>query len=641
MPARKEKPSDAKWVLDQHHFARDLYHEAIDFSEEVEELFTAKWSVPRDAADQTTAGGRATQLKPARARAILEKFLTLLNVRATTKVQVIPRSTGEQEQKACTKLENWLLGYQRQYMMETKQNPWRKFVYWYLLRGRGVIETRFDVNQVGGEYMPIRTIVTDPNMVFSVWGDNGVGWYTKEYKRYVWDISSELSELSGSKKRKMPELPDDENEKVPVVEYWDKEWHALLVDEQLVWVNRHDYGFVPICEAHCMDTPLADMRWAYNSVLGPIMDSLKQQYAAASKLATGVDLFYWPKVLVQSATGQAVILDSGMPGVETHIPPDAKVTVIQPSPNAQVLAQLMGWLKADEQLGGIPEIAWGAEPSSLQSGFAVSQVLSQILDKIHDKKTNLELAMGWDFSHKLQLVEKFGLMDGVNLMVPAGDAAKAYGASSRKSMLIDIKPDDVDGRNHVAVTITPELPQDRMVKAQLAQAYRAPGVDGKPLVDDQTILEMLEFEHPDLINQRIREQLLPAQSKEIAKTSVQAAEQEWMTENKEVVKLAEKRTNPENMPSMSPEEIQQLVDVMVKQRMAEMSGQGSELPQMMAAAEQGPPQEGMPQTGGGPPGVPPEVMPTQMNMSPEDVVPDLPELEQYQNRRAAYGRPPS
>jgi hypothetical protein len=437
----------------------------------------------------------------------------------------------------------------------------------------------------------------------------------------------------------MPELPDDENQKVPVVEYWDKEWHALLVDEQLVWVNRHDYGFVPICEAHCMDTPLADMRWAYNSVLGPIMDSLKQQYAAASKLATGVDLFYWPKVLVQSATGQAVILDSGMPGVETHIPPDAKVTVIQPSPNAAVLAQLMGWLKADEQLGGIPEIAWGAEPSSLQSGFAVSQVLSQILDKIHDKKTNLELAMGWDFSHKLQLIEKFGLMEGVNLMVPAGDAAKVYGASSRKSMLIDIKPDDVDGRNHVAVTITPELPQDRMVKAQLAQAYRAPGVDGKPLVDDQSILEMLEFEHPDLINQRIREQLLPAQSKEIAQTSVQAAEQEWLTENKEVVKLAEKRTNPENLPSMSPEQIQQLVDVMVKQRMAEMMGQGGQLPQMMAAAEQGP--QPLPQNGGEPPGVRPEVMPTQMGMSPEDVVPELPELEQYQNRRAAYGRPPS
>jgi hypothetical protein len=329
-----------------------------------------------------------------------------------------------------------------------------------------------------------------------------------------------------------------------------------------------------------------------------------------------------------------------MPGVESNIPPDAKVTVISPTPNAQVLSQLMGWLKADEQLGGIPEIAWGAEPSSLQSGFAVSQVLSQVLDKIHDKKTNLELALGWDFSHKLQLIEKFGMMDGVNLQVPAGDAASVYGSSSRKSMLIDIKPDDVDGRNHVSVSITPELPQDRMVKSQLAQAYRAPGVDGKPLVDDQSILEMLEFEHPDLIRQRIREQLLPSQSQEINKTSIAASEQEWVQENKEIVKLAEKRQNPDNLPTMSPEQIQQLVDLMVKQKFAEMTGQGGQLPQMMAQADQMPPEGLVPQNGAQP-GIPPEVMPTQMAMSPEDVVPDLPDLQQRQNKRVAYGRPPS
>ena len=207
-------------------------------------------------------------------------------------------------------------------------------------------------------------------------------------------------------------------------------------------------------------------------------------------------------------------------------------------------------------------------------------------------------------------------------------------------MLIDIKPDDVDGRNHVSVSITPELPQDRMVKSQLAQAYRTPGVDGKPLVDDQSILEMLEFEHPDLIRQRIREQLLPAQSQEINKTSIAASEQEWMQENKEVLKLAEKRKNPENMPSMSPEEIEKLVDLMVKQKLAQLTGQGGQLPQMMAQAAQMPPEGLIPQNGAQP-GVPPEVMPTQMSMSPDDVVPDLPDLQQRQNRRAAYGRPPS
>ena len=167
-----------------------------------------------------------------------------------------------------------------------------------------------------------------------------------------------------------------------------------------------------------MDTPLTDMEWAYSSVLGPVMDSLKQMFALASKLATGVDLFYWPKILVRSADGKAVILDSGMPGVESYIPMDAKVDILAPTPNDRVLAQLMGWLQSDIQLGTIPDIAWGTEPSSLESGFAISQVLAQVLDKIHDKKVNLELALGWDWGHKLKLIEKFGIAPGFNLMVP-------------------------------------------------------------------------------------------------------------------------------------------------------------------------------------------------------------------------------
>ena len=113
-----------------------------------------------------------------------------------------------------------------------------------------------------------------------------------------------------------------------------------------------------------------------------------------------------------------------------------------------------------------------------------------------------------------------------------------------------------------------------------------------------------------------------------------------MQENKEVLKLAEKRKNPENMPSMSPEEIEKLVDLMVKQKLAQLTGQGGQLPQMMAQAAQMPPEGLIPQNAAQP-GVPPEVMPTQMSMSPDDVVPDLPDLQQRQNRRAAYGRPPS
>ena len=79
--------------------------------------------------------------------------------------------------------------------------------------------------------------------------------------------------------------------------------------------------------------------------------------------------------------------DCGFPGVETQIPPDSKVTVLNPTTNAAVMQQLMSFLRADEQIGGIPEVAFAAEPANLQSGFAVSQVLSQVMDKIYDKKT--------------------------------------------------------------------------------------------------------------------------------------------------------------------------------------------------------------------------------------------------------------
>ena len=619
MPGRRDKPSDAEWILKQHAYAKSLYGGALKLADEVEELFKSDFNIPHDTADtQTPSGPRI--MKPAKARATLEKFLTLLSVRATMKVRAIPNSTGEQEMRRTSKLENWVMGYQRRYQMETKRPLWRHFVYWYLLRGRGNIETRLDPAYIGSEYLPIRTFVRDPNCVFPVWGENGVGWYTCEYERDVWDIKSELAmRRTGKKKDKWRpvDLGDDDNGRVTITEYWDAKYCGALVDDELLYVREHNYGFVPIEVAHCMDTPLADMEWAYQSVLAPIMDSMKQQYVLMSKMATGVDLFYWPKILVQSPSGATVILDSGAPGVETTIPPDAKVTVISPTPNAQVLAQLHAVLQGDISLGAIPDIAWGIEPTNLQSGFAVAQVLSQIMDKIYDKKTNLECALAWDFTHKLELIRDNGYATGFSTRVPS---SYEYGESMRgakQSTMLELTPEDVGEHPYLEVTITPEMPNDRMVKAQLAQAYRAPGVDGKPLLDDQTILEkILEIEHPDTVARRVREQLLPSTSQTVQTIILSASEYEWMEENKELVKLAEKRTG---LPPLSVEQMAQL------QAMMAQIAQAQAAPQLPPGAP--PP---LP-TNGGPP---PETLPSQTMMQPADEIPELPTLEMSQNRRA-------
>ncbi len=622
---RNEKPKDAEWVLKQHRFAKGQYGEALRFSAEVEKLWKADYEIPRDTSDNNT-NSKPRITRPARARAILEKFLTLLQIRANQQIQVVPKSTGEQEQRSCEKLEQWLVGYQRCLSMEMKKNVYRDFVYFFLLRGRGCIETRFDVKAVGGDYMPIRTMAHDPNQIYSVWGESGIGWYTKEYTRHCWDIKQELEN-----KNKLGDikLPDDANKRVVVIEYWDSNWNALLVDNQLVWINEHEYGFVPLCEAHCMGTPINDMRWAYQSVLGPIMDSLKQQYIMASKMATGVDLYYYPKVLVQSATGQAVILDSGVVGVEAQIPPDSKVTVLNPTTNAQVMQQLMSFLRADEQIGGIPEVAFAAEPANLQSGFAVSQVLSQVMDKIYDKKIAIEQALGWDFGHKLQLIEKFGDLDGLKLSVPV-TASEAGGMNGKRTTLIEIKPEDVAGRHYVEVMIQPELPQDRMIKAQLASAFRSPGVDGQPLLDDRSILEsVLEIDGHDEIARRVREQLLPKVSPHIQEMLTLSSEQSWLDDNKSLVKLAEKR-------KAKLVEEQKLLELK-KQEDALMQGDAGGNPLAMPVLpQQGATMPGIGKTSGA---VAPQTLPAQTTMSPSDLIPDVPEeLVLDQMRRSE--RPP-
>jgi len=418
---------DAEFITKQHEFASGLYGDAITRSEEVEELFKSDYKIPRDQGDSATAGG-PTALKPARARAILEKNLTLMSVRAQQKLAVIAKDSGPEEQEKCSKIERWMSGYQRKHMMETKGNPWRDMVYWYLLRGRGVLETRFDPSYLKTDCLPIRTFAPDPNGVFAVRGENGIGFYTKEYTRYVWDVRAEMTKRRGTRaKWNAVTLPDKDkdNDTLSVVEYWDDKYCGATLEGELLYVRKHDYGFVPLAEARCMETPLASMEWAYQSVLSPIMDSLKQIYILASKMAAGVDMFYWPTILVTTPMG--VFAYDGGTIRAAEIPTGAtKVDIINPTPNAQVLGQLMGWLNGDVQLGSLPDIAWGAEPSSLESGFAISQVLSQVQDKIWQNKTNLEVAMGWDWGHKLRLVEKFGRATGAALRVPV-ESKMEYG----------------------------------------------------------------------------------------------------------------------------------------------------------------------------------------------------------------------
>jgi len=196
-------------------------------------------------------------------------------------------------------------------------------------------------------------------------------------------------------------------------------------------------------------------------------------------------------------------------------------------------------------------------------------------------------------------------------------------------MQMSLAPADIDGRHHVVVTITPDIPQEQMQKAQLIAAMRAPGVDGRPFMDDRSALETIwEAEHPDLIKRRIDQQLLPAQSQEVAKLIQAAAEADWKEENPTIVKKAEKILNPDGLPAIKPDQMMALLEIISKYQ---QGAQG--LPDILGQA-------GMPGAvamAGGPGGAPggpmPGAMPSQLQMTPEQALPNPATLPSKQARR--------
>lgn len=199
----------------------------------------------------------------------------------------------------------------------------------------------------------------------------------------------------------------------------------------------------------------------------------------------------------------------------------------------------------------------------------------------------------------------------------------------KRQVMQTLSASDIEGRHYVIVKIRPQLPQERMVVAQLAQAYRAPGADGRPLMDDRTILEtIIEHEYPDTVGRRIDQQLLPAESQEIKKLQIAAREQIWMEENPSTLQKAEKRLG--EAMNLRPEELKTLLGLLMK-----LQGGAVGLEQMLAMADQAAAQP-LAAAQGGPLGGPnPAALPSQFQMT-EEPMPDQSLMVASQARR---GRP--
>lgn len=196
---------------------------------------------------------------------------------------------------------------------------------------------------------------------------------------------------------------------------------------------------------------------------------------------------------------------------------------------------------------------------------------------------------------------------------------------------------DVGGRYAVIVKIKPELPQEEMQKAQLIQAFRAPGVDGRPFFSDRELRSLWGGESPESSEREIDAQLLLNDSPDVKKLIVAAREQRWMEANPEIQELADKRLG--KALELRPQELQQMIAIGVKMALGAQGGD-----QLLALGDQaatGQPVQ-LPPGGIAPPGMNPAAggLPSQMQMTPEQALPDRNQLAASQARRGRPVNPP-
>jgi len=397
---------DAQQVLDKHAFAESLYVKANKIATQAEDLWKMTTPTPREIVDE----GNVRIYPSSKPRSILDKFRRLTNVSAHMSTEVLPTEAGEAELAACTKQEDWLEGYKRQWTWQTKRDFDRDATFWYYLRGRAYYEVRFN-RKAGPNNLPWETFVDDPRYTYPVHGRQGILWYTKEFDVYSSELRRQYGNLSW--------IPTNDNEEVTIVEYLDdKIYRAVAKGQTELFVkSTHNYGFVPIFEALCLDTPFDAAEWAFTSVIAPIVDMVKLQTALASKMAAGVDLFYYPHLFYKSAEGTPIIIDPHNPGEPQPMAIDAKLEQVNVQVNDRILQQLFSYAQNEINLSTLPESVLQGDVSQ-ESGFAISLILNQILDSSRDKAHYLQLAMGGHRGGILRLIKQFGSVKNMRLTVP-------------------------------------------------------------------------------------------------------------------------------------------------------------------------------------------------------------------------------
>ena len=480
-------------MTERHRHGVSLYPEWRRFALEVERVYKGNFGPKGE-----DPPGDLEILRPSDGYALVHKFLRMLSIRSTMTYESPRADDTRKATERADRLEQVTRGYYDELRYATQRNLHRDAVFYALLRGKGAIQTIFDPTA----QLKIRQEALDPFEYFVVPGKEGPRWFTTE--RYMqrielWDYFEGLTprQLKGVNVPALwpdPDNPDEDRmpwDWLPVIEYWDDEWFGWKVGNHLVATDQHGYGFVPLAEIPFNQTPLSDERWGTMALIGAAVEDLKNLATLRSKMATGVNQFYFPRLYYADPDGGIHVADANTPiGEFGEVAPDFKPIVLNPQVNHEALQLLMGNLQSAVGNTTINPMVFDVDLSGAPSGFSVSQFLSIVKDDLADYVDSLQVGLSIAASHLLKMMHaKVGEVPGGRWSFPVRDE------KGGRRRLVSVGKDDLEDNFKMLVHVRVDLPQDTLQKSSIFNQLYQDGQDGKPRIDFRTALELSGLEY--------------------------------------------------------------------------------------------------------------------------------------------------
>jgi hypothetical protein len=402
-------------------------------------------------------------------------MISMLAIRSDKSITVVQSNETAQAAAAADKLERILDAYLDEHSRQKQRDPFRDSVYYAVMRGRAGLLTAYDPLRSG---MRIRLQALDPLGYWPVASNEGVEWFTREYVMSRLEMQTFFDKVEREAGAKpIPETiratnaeEEDMRDNLRVVEYWDEKYHAFSVEGQF-YRFTHDYGFCPLVEFRFNETPEQEQRWAYAGLLSAVHEDLKLHATLLSKMATGAEQFYYPRLYYITRDGAMGMVShhSSRPGDFVEIAEGTEPIILNPTANTEAVSSLLQMVETSIGESTLNPMVFTQDLPDV-SGFLVSQFYSVIQDSLADKRDPMERAFGIALGQVLQLMEMYAHEQEDEVWKLA-----APSVMGRRPAETRVSAADIGGNYRVRFRVKVSLPVDKVGMAtQFGMMREAP-----------------------------------------------------------------------------------------------------------------------------------------------------------------------